>query len=517
MKQDYAQMLRDYLNLFWRQKIWIILPLLCGIMAATALVVYLPKKYRSNTLILVEAQKIPQSYVQSPVSGTVEERLSTIQQQILSRSLLQKTIDKLNLYKGLSEKISSEEMINRMRSDIEIKTIGTKSVEAFSLSFQAQDPVIAMNVTNELASLFIQENLKIREQLVEGASEFLDSELTSLKQTLERQENQIGDFKRLNMGSLPSQLETNLRALDRFQSDMLATQLAKKSAEERSAVLEKTLEMARQRLKEEEAAAAAAGTPIEFSEVPPSPLELELLKKKESLTALSREYKETYPDIMMLKRQITELEAQIAAASPPLAAPLQRNVPVERGKRGLFDRDREYIADLQKQIQTTRLEIKGLGEREKGLQHQIRIHEARVEQVPMREQELATLLRDYENTKKNYEALLDKKLNAKVAENLEKRQKGERFRILDSANLPEKPYFPDPVRIHLAGVALGLGAGIGLVLMRQRLDSTLSRPEEIEKITSVAVLASIPDFTEEMAHFEKERRKVLAQAEHLDG
>lgn len=509
MKEDYSQMLRDYLHLFWRQKLWVIIPLLCGIGISTALVVYLPKRYRSTTLILVEAQKIPQEYVQSPVSGTVEGRLSTIQQQIMSRSLLQKIVDKLKLQS--SKKASSEEIIDQMRKNIDIKTVGTRNVEAFSLSFQAGDPTMARDVTNELASLFIEENLKIREQQVEGTSEFLNSELSSLKETLERQENQIGDFKRLNMGALPEQLEANLRALDRFQSDLLSTQLAKKSAQERNIILEKTLEMARQRLKDDEAIA-----PSSTGESSPSALFLELTQKKRDLSALRREYKENYPDIILLKRQITELESQMAASPEPESESSQ-NTPTGRASGPGFDRDREYIIDLQRQIQNIRLEIKGLEEREKGLQHQIRLHENRVEQVPAREQELATLLRDYDNTKKNYQALLDKKLNAKIAENLEKRQKGEQFRIVDSANLPEKPYFPDPLMINLGGVAIGLGVGIGLILMRQRLDSTLSKPEEIERVTSVPVLASIPDYTEEVERFDKMRQNALTQTERSDG
>jgi succinoglycan biosynthesis transport protein ExoP len=270
------------------------------------------------------------------------------------------------------------------------------------------------------------------------------------------------------------------------------------------------LEMARQRLKEE----GTSSLPLS-PEIASSPLVLELMQLKKDLAALGREYKESYPDIIMLKRQIMELEDQLSVSSEKETASSPQAIPKERAVGTMIERD--YIADLQKQIQHTRLEIKGLEEREKGLQHQIRIHERRVENVPAREQELATLLRDYENTRKNYASLLDKKLNAKIAGNLEKRQKGEQFRIVDSANLPEKPFAPDPVRINLVGMALGLGAGIGLVLMRQRLDSTLSKPEEIEKVTSVAVLASIPDYTEEMEHFEKMRQSILTQTERSDG
>lgn len=488
-------MIRDYISLFWRRKIWVVIPLVCGVLIANVLIAYLPKRYRSTTLILVEAQKIPEEYVQSPLSGTVEGRLSTIQQQILSRSLLQKLVDNLNLQYESSKKTSSEEMIDQIRKNLDLETIGPRTaVQGFSLSFQAEDPVVAMKVTNELASLFIEENLKIREQMVEGTSEFLNSELTNLKETLERQENQIGEFKRLHMGELPEQLEANLRALDRFQSDLLSTQLAKKSAQERRIMLEKTVEMVRQR--SQESPPMQAGRPLAPPE-PASPLVLELMQRKRDLAALRMEYKESYPDIALLKRQIAELEDQVGMLSlneaPPSPGPSQ---PGELSREN--EGERAYVADLQRQIQGAKLEGKNLEERERELQHQIKIYERRVEQVPAREQELATLLRDYENTKINYGALLDKKLNAKIAENLEKRQKGEQFRIIDPANLPQKPFTPNPLMINLAGVGLGLGVGVGLVLMREQLDRSLRKSEDLEQATSIPVLASIPDFTDEM-------------------
>ncbi|MDC4226017.1 MAG: Wzz/FepE/Etk N-terminal domain-containing protein [Candidatus Manganitrophus sp.] len=248
--QDLLQLVRDYLGMIWRQKMWIILPLIGGILIAGILIVNLPKIYRSTTLILVEAQKVPEEYVKSAVSGTVEDRLSTIQQQIMSRSLIEKIINKFGLYPENSNGVITEEAIGRMRNNIEVRTTVARNnnIEAFSLSFQGKDPVMVMNVTNELASLFIEENLKIREQLVEGTTEFLDNELKNLKETLERQEARIGEFKRMNMGELPQQLEANLRSLDRIQSDLLATQLAKRSAQDRKLVLEKTIELTRQRI-----------------------------------------------------------------------------------------------------------------------------------------------------------------------------------------------------------------------------------------------------------------------------
>jgi polysaccharide chain length determinant protein (PEP-CTERM system associated) len=533
--QDLLQLVRDYLGMIWRQKVWIILPLIGGILIAGILIVKLPKIYRSTTLILVEAQKVPEEYVKSAVSGTVEGRLSTIQQQIMSRSLLEKIINKFGLYPENSKEVITEEVIGRMRSNIEVRTTVARNnnIEAFSLSFEGRDPVMVMNVTNELASLFIEENLKIREQLVEGTTEFLDNELKNLKETLERQEARIGEFKRTNMGELPQQLEANLRSLDRIQSDLLATQLAKQSAQDRKLVLEKTIEMTRQRIEKaaneggvDDHALLESGITPPSTERPPSPLMLRLIQKKADLSNLQTEYKENYPDIIMLKREIQELEDQVALTEMSEAGTLPAGLrePGENNRARIpvrvppgFELERAHIAETQRQIQAIDVELNTLRERERGLQKQIQLYERRVESVPAREQELAVLERDYENTKKNYEALLDKKLNAKIAENLEKRQKGEQFRILDPANLPEKPFKPVPLQIALMGVAGGLGVGVALAFIREKLDSSIRKPEEVERITSVPVLVSIPDFDEEWMITEKYLSKTVVDDEKTDG
>lgn len=521
-RQDYQEMLRRYIDIIWRRKIWILISLITGIVVSISLLFYLPKIYRSTTLILVEAQKVPEEYVRSAVSGSVEGRLSTIQQQILSRSFLQKIIDRFGLYQiaGEAPTATVEENIDRMRKNIEVKTVGSRNVDAFSISFNGKDPTTVMKVTSELASLFIEENLKIREQLVEGTTEFLDSELKNLKNTLEIQENKVGEFKRNSMGELPEQLEPNLRALDRFQSDLISTQLEKKSVQDRKASLEKALEVTKQNMDEIiQFFAEENEFPQELSSgfssgvSASSPLQLKLNQKKKQLADLVAEYRENYPDVIMLKHEIQALEDQLGAEEKEHQAPVRdEKIPVRpAGKKSVnkpainFDREPTAIVDLQKQVQTAKADLTRLKDRERELRDQIRIYERRVENIPSREQELVTLLRDYENTRKNYQVLLDKKLNAKISENLEKRQKGEQFRILDPANLPEKPIKPNPLMILLAGVGMGLAGGLGLVFIREQLDNSVRTPEELQKATSIPVLGSIPDFNDK-----SEQRRIAA-------
>lgn len=256
-----------------------------------------------------------------------------------------------------------------------------------------------------------------------------------------------------------------------------------------------------------------------------SALMLLLNERKRDLANLLGEYKENYPDVVMLRQEIEKLESrlvegQITEAPPPpegggLAAPDHRGDALARPPLDL-DLEQRRLSDLKSQIQEVEAESKRLSERERDLQRQIQVYERRVETAPSREQELAVLERDYENTKKNYQSLHDKKLNAKISENLEKKQKGEQFRILDPANLPEKPFKPDPMKIGLGGLVGGLGVGLALAFVRERLDGSIRKPDEVERITSVPVLASIPDFDEEWRFSEKKISRTMVHDGEAD-
>src|SRR2546428_2857779 len=217
----------DYWHIAVRRK-WLILgTVLCSLGVAGLLCVVLPKSYRSSTLILVEDQKIPEDYVKAIVGGRIEERLTMIQQQVMSRTLLSRVMEEFKLYQSEVRRYGLETVIEEMRKNVKVETVGTtgargKSVEAFSISFAHEDPMTAMKVTAKLTSQFIDENLRVREQLVEGASEFLQQELGMAKERLGQPEPAINQFKTKHMGELPQQTDANLRALDRLQTDLIA-------------------------------------------------------------------------------------------------------------------------------------------------------------------------------------------------------------------------------------------------------------------------------------------------------
>jgi polysaccharide chain length determinant protein (PEP-CTERM system associated) len=468
--------IQDYWRIAWRRKWSIIIPFFLISLASVVWSFLQPKIYRSTTLILVEPQKVPESYVKPTVATSVRDRLNTISQQIMSWTRLEKIIAEFQLYpEARARQAPQEEIIERMRKDIELKV---KGKDSFTISYQGRDPQTVMRVTNELASLFIQENLKVREQQAEGTTQFLDNQLTKLKKRLEEQEKAVQNYKQRYMGELPQQLDANLRVLEQLQLQLQTNQEALKSAEERRFLLETQLaELGRQNIPITRD--LLAGTAPPGGAMAPFNT-LETLKNQ--LATLQAQYSDKYPDVIRLKKEIEKLEARLQGSPTSQGSNPDRQITSPS----------PYYTNLKTQIATLALEIGSLQAEKKRLQEQIGIYRAKVENTPKREQELTVLTRDYEITRQNYQSLLNKKLEAQLAEDLERRQKGEQFRILDPANLPQKPFKPNRKKLALIGIMLGLGAGLGLAFFQEYLDHSFWEVEDLKEYTQLPVLAVVP-------------------------
>jgi polysaccharide chain length determinant protein (PEP-CTERM system associated) len=478
--------IRNYWGIIVRRRLIVIGTIVGSLLIAGLLCLVLPKSYRSSTLILIEDAKIPEDYVKGLVGGSVEERLSMLQQQVLSRTLLGQVVQEFNLNDGVSGSEGMDSVIEGLRKEIKVDTVGTvsnrgKTVEAFTISFAHENPMTAMKVTAKLASQYIDENLKVREQMVTGVSVFLEQELTSAKAALEAQEQAIGRFKTKHIGLLPEQMESNLRALDRLQSDLNATDDMMHKEQEKLSFIEKSI-------KEYEVngttQAGLNASPAQANQANMDPLLVRLRELEKNLTTLAAEYKETYPDIVQTKQEIAGVKQQLAAKYD---SPKEQDVEMPK----TFD---PYLREIMRQRNELRLEVSSLKEHRIKLAAHIREFENRVELTPSREQELMILVRDYQNMQKNYQALLDKRLNAHVAENLEKRQKGEQFRVLDPANLPTKPDKPNRLLIMVWGLLGGCALSVGLVIGIEQLNPTFRRREEVEMLPGLRLLAAIPNF-----------------------
>ena len=474
--------LHDYWNLAVRRR-WLILgALLLSLAGAGILCLVLPKSYRSSALILVESQKIPEDYVKGIVGGTAEERITMIQQYVMSRTLLGKVVQQFDLYQDDVRRHGLETVLEDMRENITVKTVASagggrasKGVEAFSVSFAHQDPATAMKVTAKLSGLFIEQNLKVREELVEGASEFLAVEVQRAKWELEQQEQGLSEFKKKYMGELPQQTEANLRKLDRLQDELNTVNEALYRLNDRSRMTQKGIDEYR--------STGSISNGSETGLAGRDPLLVRYKELERALATLTAEYKDTYPDVVQFRKELGEVEAK-------LAAKYGGERQDEAGRNSLDP----HLQTVTKELDELGTEIAGLKLRQRRLTKQIKEYETRIEQAPAREQDLMILLRDYENMRASYRTLHSKGLNARVAENLEKRQKGEQFRIIDPANLPEVPEKPDIVRIMLIGLALGCGLGLGGAFMLEQYNPSFRRSEDLELLLGLQVVAAIPDF-----------------------
>lgn len=464
---------KDVIDMIIRRRWFIIIPFCLSMMVGIYLAVTLPKIYRAETYILVQPQKVPDNYVQSIVSADIDSRISTISQQILSRTNIEKIIEKFNLFSGPQhEGMYLEDKIGSLRKRISVEvTRAKRSANAFSISFEGTDPIKVMEITNTLATYFIDENLKVREAQAVGTSDFIDNERMEMRKRLEEADKNLRLYRERYMGELPEQLETNLRILDRIQIEISEKQQMLMDARSRLSVFEAQI-------------SEGQFVPAPNRIIQPGADGLKNLSQlKNELIDLRSKYTDQHPDIIRLKKQIADMEGKGVDLTDETSAPLDSG---STSNKTVLDvsTSRQHM-ELKREVFTLEKEISDL-------RYKINLYQTRVENTPKREQELMSLKRDYQNIQEAYSSLLNRKLEAEIAVNMEKKQKGEQFRILDPARIPERPVSPDMKRLFLIVVAIGLGLGGGLAFVLEHFDTSFRRTEDIESLIGIPVLATLP-------------------------
>ena len=480
--------IEHYFRLVIKHRWFIIIPLIISMITGIYLAITLPRVYKAQTLILVEPQRVPTSFVRSLVSSDINARISTISQQIMSRTNLEKIIKRFRLYsKPEHQKMYMEDKIENLRKRIFVKVTRTRrGADAFSISFKGQDPEKVMKIANTLATYFIDENLKVREAQAIGTSSFLDDELTVMRKKLENVEETMKEYRKRYMGELPEQLETNLRILDRLQTELSQKEESLRNAKNRLSDLRNMMRAIEEAPETDRVVEDAIVSDASEPE-PENVTQLNTLKRQ--LAIFQTRYTERHPDVIKLKRIIAGLEAKIASekvdeakVSPGTGLPVQASSEGE-GKVNRSQLSRRET--IEREINTLKMDISDLREK-------IKIYDKRVENAPKREQELLSLKRDYGNIQNQYNSLLSRKLEAEISVNMERKQKGEQFRILDPARLPQKPIEPDMKKLFVLALAVGLGAGGGLIFLFDFFDTSFKSANEVETVLGVPVLATVP-------------------------
>jgi protein tyrosine kinase modulator len=466
----------DQLRVLWNSvkhyRGWIVLGTVLFSLAGFAAIFMMPDHYKATTTILVDPQKVPEKYVSPTVSSDPTQRLSTISDQVLSTTRLQKIVDSLQLYPELRGSLSREEIIDAMRKDLSVKVRqGTSTgLSSFTIEYEGRHPQQVAQVANQLAASFIEWNVQNREQQAENTTEFLTSQLNDAKQNLEEQEKKVSAFKMMHLGEMPEQQASNLQALGQLQAQFQANAEALNRLDVERTLLSRGLESNGPG----SAPRPAAATPVTER----MRLETERRQLKEQLMDLQRRYTDAHPEVRDAANRLQRVEDQLKALPPDPPVPV----------------DNQENSALTVRLQLLERETKRLNDAQERITEQMKGYRAKVEAVPVREQQMAELDRNYSVSKEHYQSLLDKTFYAGMAADLERTQQGEHFTILDQAQVPEKPFKPKRRLMLLGAFFAALALSISLAWLKDMVNESVKVEHELRGLlpVNVPVLATVP-------------------------
>jgi len=522
---DEAADIGQYLAILKRRKRYFIIPALVVLVGAILVARLLPSIYESSSTILIEEQQIPEEFVRSTVTGFADQRIQSLTQQILSRVKLWEIIQQFKLYRDLREKLTREEIIKKMRDNIKLDTIsaevggkkgaGKANVTiAFSIAYRGKNPGAVQKVAGTLASLYLEQNLKTREAQAQSTTKFLEVELKALQERIKGLGDKITAFKEKYDGLLPEQQQFNRQQAASLDMDIKRLDSMIQNAAERKIYLGGQLATVKpdipligatgerimapsDRLKALELKLADLRSKFSdnYPDVQTARREIASLKKmvgqtggsgstrqkklaqlKSQLAQEQGKYSDQHPEIIKLKNEIARLEKE------PLSSPAPRKVT---------DADNPAYISLNTQIKSADADIASLRSQQAAMKAKEQMYRQRLEEAPKVEQPYLSLMRDYQNATAKHQEVLNKILEARIAEGMEEHQKGEKFTLIDPASYPEKPVSPKRWLILLAGFICSLGAGLGTVALAEHLDHSVKNSDDLSRLTGLPVLGSI--------------------------
>jgi succinoglycan biosynthesis transport protein ExoP len=499
--------LQLYLGVVRRRHLQFLIPLFLAWAVVWGVSWVLPPRYLSSTEILVEQPTMPKDYVTPNVSDDLQERMQSITQQILSRTRLLHIIEQFNLYARQHSQWSPDQQVDAMRKDVGIELVrdAGNQITAFNVSYSSRDPRVAQKVTSELTNLFINENLEVRQHQSEDTTKFIESQLETARQTLSDQEEKVREFKGQHVGEMPGQVTSNLQILSGVQSQLQSEQDALNAAKQQHVYLQSLADQYRTL---QGPAKTADGTTLGLPAI-----DEELEKLKAQLADLSSRYTDRHPDVRKLKEQIAKTEKMrtqlLASLKDKDKGPSTNDSdPTAGGDPARAS----LLAQIQSQLRSNEVEITNRERSMAALTAKVDDYQARLNQEPIREQQLSDLTRGYEQSKANYDDLLKKKNESAMATSMELLQQGERFRIIDPPSLPMKPDFPN--RLKFCGIGLGVGLALGIVVAGafEMMDDRIHDEKALQKLLPVAVMAEIPAITVTSEEQQERRRLWLGWA-----
>jgi polysaccharide chain length determinant protein (PEP-CTERM system associated) len=472
-----ALTLQDYTTIL-KRRWWIIaIPAIIFPIVAFGITFMVQPVYLSRTLVLVEQQKVPETYVKAVVTEDLNGRLATMREQILSRSRLQPIIERFNLF--ANQNLSMDDRIDLTRKSIGIEPIQseirTNGLPGFYITFKASDPRTAQLVCGEIESLFVNENVSDRAASAAGTTDFLKQQLVDAKAKLDEQDAKMRKFQQTYVGKLPGAEASNINMLTTLNTQLDAATQAISRLEQNKSYVESMASLQQQSL---------ASQASEHGGSTPQAQQAELQQLQAQEADLTSRYTDDYPDVLSVRRKIKELRDKIAKAPPPApektAAPATPKVADSIG-----------ALQLRTQLRSMDQEIAMKKRDQASIQSQLHIYQERVASSPEVEEEYKAITRDNQTAQMFYDDLLNKIQTAKMAVDLEKRQQGEQFRVMDEPNLPESPSSPKRPVFVAGGLAGGLGLGLLIVGLLEYLDTALRSERDIWAFTKLPTLGVI--------------------------
>jgi len=473
--------IEDYKEIL-RRRIWIlVIPTVICAIGVYVISNFLPSRYTSETVVLVEQPTVPENFVKPVVEGDVNQRLVTMQEQILSRTRLRQIIDKFGLYKEEVGRLTTEEMIALLRNSITVSPVRpmaetrANGLPGFTISVEARQAYLAQQICTEVMFFFTEQNILLRQRRAEDTTQFLTKQLSEAKSKLDEQDAKLAEFQRRNIGALPEEMQTNIGLLASLASQLDATSQALSRAERDKMFVQSQLNQ------------QLATAKLSQTGANPDTLDKQLAVLQDQLASLRSRYTDEHPDVIKTRNEIARLQNRIkenSAAGLPQTASTQEKAAVVA--------ETPQIQQLRAQLYQAEMAIRDNTAEQARLKEEISKLQSRVQMSPGIQQEYKSLTRDYQTALTIYNDLLKKQSDSEMATNLERSQEGETFRVLDPPSLPQKPTFPNRRVFALGGFVGGLGLGLGIVFFLEVQDTTLRTDRDVEVLLKLPTLAMIP-------------------------
>jgi succinoglycan biosynthesis transport protein ExoP len=528
-EQKSARGVDEYWAIVRRRKWWIIGPLFIGWLLVFVSAWVIPAQYTSESVILLDKTKVPDTFVRPNVKVEMGERLEAITQQVLSRQRLQGLINKYHLYNSVLTP-TPDDQLKKMRSDIKIDLVqtptadesGKRELTAFKLQYTSDNAAVSQQVNSAMVSYFIDENVKASQAMSESTTQFLDTQLRNASEALAAQEGRLREFEKQHAGELPEQAQANLQMMNGAQQQLSSLIEARNRAVQQQAYLSSLL-----------AQYEAAGVENVGSGAPQS-IDQQIESAKTALADMQARYTPDYPDVKKLKDSITNLEAlkqkqagggdsgqadsgdkadkdkeKVAATTAADGTTPPADKGGDSANAGGGDNSADMgdarpgttagqlsamapVMQLQSELKSNKMEIQNRESQIRALEAKLQELQAHLGGTPSVQAEMLNLTRDYTTTQREYMELMDKKNASALATNLQRQQQGENFRIIDPPSLPEKASFPDRFRFSLAGLAVGLGLAVLFGAGSEYVDDRIRNEQDLAEATPLPILVEIP-------------------------